>query len=130
MYGQFLSEDPVFINPNGFGATIYTLFLTDPQTQNSYSYARNNPINRSDPSGLFNIKTGAVEKGDTLSKITNILNTNNGTNYSVPQVAKLNGIKDANKITVGQTLIPNEKIPDITSSLNSLMEKKFIRLEN
>jgi len=121
--GQFISQDPVFRNPNGFGADFYTSFLNDPQTQNSYSYARNNPINRSDPSGLFNSKTGAVEKGDTLSKITNILNTNNGTNYSVPQVAKLNGIKDANKINIGQTLVPNEKIPDITSSLTSLMEK-------
>lgn len=114
--GQFISQDPMF-------RSFDEAWLADPQNQNSYSYARNNPINRSDPTGLFNIKTGAVEKGDTLSQITNILNNTNKTSYSVSQVANLNSIKDVNKITVGQTLIPNEKIPDITQSLTSLMEK-------
>ena len=44
--GQFLSQDPVF----WYLPKEYTL---DPQQQNSYSYARNNPINFSDPSGLI-----------------------------------------------------------------------------
>ncbi len=41
--GQFLSEDPVFwsIKQN----------ITDPQSLNSYSYANNNPIAKSDPTG-------------------------------------------------------------------------------
>ena len=42
--GQFISEDPMFWN---FDKS----WLVDPQNQNSYSYARNNPINLSDPSG-------------------------------------------------------------------------------
>jgi RHS repeat-associated protein len=44
--GEFLSEDPVFLgNPADQD-------LTNPQSLNSYSYANDNPINRSDPSGL------------------------------------------------------------------------------
>ncbi len=42
--GRFLSEDSEFINV-GFD-------FSNPQTMNSYSYAGNNPINVTDPSGL------------------------------------------------------------------------------
>jgi len=42
---KFLSEDPAVL-------TAPEKFLTDPQQLNFYSYARNNPINLSDPSGL------------------------------------------------------------------------------
>jgi RHS repeat-associated protein len=43
--GRFISQDPMFW---GLPAEL----LADPQQQNSYSYARNNPITMSDPSGL------------------------------------------------------------------------------
>lgn len=40
-----MSEDPLFLgNPKG-------QVLTDPQSLNSYSYANDNPITRSDPTG-------------------------------------------------------------------------------
>ncbi len=42
--GQFLNQDREFW-------TTSQSWLTDPQNQNSYSYARDNPINLSDPSG-------------------------------------------------------------------------------
>ena len=42
---RFISQDPMFWNFNAD-------WLSDPQTQNAYSYARNNPITGSDPSGL------------------------------------------------------------------------------
>src|SRR5215831_6259671 len=45
MKGEFLSEDPVF---NGDPKQ---QLLTDPQSLNSYSYANDNPITKSDPSG-------------------------------------------------------------------------------
>jgi RHS repeat-associated protein len=51
--GQFISQDPVFLNPEGQGKEIFTAFLTDPQTQNSYSYARDNPITLKDPDGKW-----------------------------------------------------------------------------
>src|SRR3990167_10211694 len=42
--GQFIGQDPMFwILPQEL--------LIDPQQQNSYSYARGNPINGKDPSG-------------------------------------------------------------------------------
>ena len=45
--GQFLSEDPLFLgNPKQQN-------LQDPQSLNSYSYAGDNPITRSDPTGLW-----------------------------------------------------------------------------
>ena len=43
--GEFLSEDPVFLGDPRLQA------LTDPQSLNSYSYANDNPISKSDPSG-------------------------------------------------------------------------------
>ncbi|MBI3337126.1 MAG: hypothetical protein HY005_00685, partial [Candidatus Staskawiczbacteria bacterium] len=42
--GRFISQDPMFW-------TLPVELLTDPQNQNSYAYARNNPIVGSDPSG-------------------------------------------------------------------------------
>jgi RHS repeat-associated protein len=51
--GQFISQDPVFLDPKSQGKEIFTIFLSDPQTQNSYTYARNNPITLSDPDGKF-----------------------------------------------------------------------------
>ena len=49
--GQFLSEDPVFweIGQTPDGKAI----LSDPQSQNSYSWARDNPIINKDPNGRF-----------------------------------------------------------------------------
>jgi RHS repeat-associated protein len=45
--GQFLTEDPVFLgNPNDQE-------LTNPQSLNSYSYSKNNPITGKDPTGKF-----------------------------------------------------------------------------
>ena len=43
--GEFLSEDPVFLGDPK------QQVLTDPQSLNSYSYANDNPITKSDPSG-------------------------------------------------------------------------------
>jgi RHS repeat-associated protein len=43
--GQFISEEPVFLGDPR------QQVLTDPQTLNSYSYANDNPISRSDPDG-------------------------------------------------------------------------------
>src|SRR5216684_7188642 len=43
--GEFLSEDPVFLGDPR------QQVLTDPQSLNSYSYANDNPITKSDPNG-------------------------------------------------------------------------------
>ncbi len=47
--GRFISEDSMFWSPEKV--------LMDPQSLNSYSYARNNPIILSDPSGMFGINS-------------------------------------------------------------------------
>jgi len=51
--GKFLSEDPVFL------ADPKQQVLTDPQSLNSYSYANDNPITKSDPTGRC-IEDGCV----------------------------------------------------------------------
>jgi RHS repeat-associated protein len=110
--GQFISQDPIFLgNP-------LQQNLKDPQSLNGYAYSEDNPITRSDPSGLFDAKNGVVQKGDTLGMITQAINGINGTNYSVNQVAKLNGISNPNKISVGQQIVPNMTfLTDISNPL-------------
>jgi len=55
--GEFLSEDPSYLavgNPNQVKQITgqdQSAFLADPQQSNSYGYARDNPITRSDPAG-------------------------------------------------------------------------------
>ena len=56
--GEFLSEDPSFLavgNPGQLKQLTQQeqqQFLLDPQQMNSYGYGRDNPISKSDPSGL------------------------------------------------------------------------------
>jgi RHS repeat-associated protein len=49
--GQFLSQDPVFLNMGVDRRT--PTALADPQLQNAYAYARNNPVALRDPEGEF-----------------------------------------------------------------------------
>ena len=114
--GRFISQDPlVRDNPMEF--------LADPQQLNSYNYARNNPVYYVDPSGLYNIKTGEVEKGDTLNNITTQINDTYNTSYSYNDIAKLNNISNPVKIEVNQIIIPNQETPDITVDLTNRMHK-------
>jgi RHS repeat-associated protein len=54
--GQFLSEDPIFLGDPRQQT------LTDPQDLNSYSYANDNPITKSDPNGRFSIVTSSAPR--------------------------------------------------------------------
>lgn len=63
--GQFASEDPL-VQKIGLDLKEVQRLLLDPQLQNYYSYARNNPINLSDPSGEASI-------GQLLSQISALL---------------------------------------------------------
>ena len=79
--GRFISEDPMFWSlPNDL--------LADPQQLNSYSYARNNPIVGSDPSGLVAV---------TVSGTTDLLNLNNNSSSNYLQDSKVlqNNIKNS-----------------------------------
>jgi RHS repeat-associated protein len=71
--GKFISQDPEFWLTS-------EEWLFDPQNQNSYSYARNNPISLSDPSGRSAI--GNLIKG-IKSAWNNIWNSNTA-NYQSP----------------------------------------------
>jgi RHS repeat-associated protein len=95
--GQFLSQDSVFWK-------LPKELLSDPQQLNSYSYARNNPIRMKDPSGMLSV-TGKIQKGDTLSKVTQQLNERFKLDLNISQVARANGIQNINNIKEGNRII-------------------------
>jgi RHS repeat-associated protein len=82
--GQFISEDPSFL---GMGASQITAqLLADPQQQNSYSYARNNPLRYTDPTGeeakenTYAALSGALQGlKDTLTSLLATLSNPVGT---------------------------------------------------
>jgi RHS repeat-associated protein len=116
---KFFSQDPVFWN-------LPLDYLLDPQQQNSYVYARNNPLNITDPTGLYNTKTGQVEEGDTQDGIVNTINSAFGIKTDWQTVYNVSFYKDnfGNKSLsdiVGQSLgIGTDVTVDITSQLNKL----------
>lgn len=75
--GRFISQDPILLGvPDD-------KILVDPQVLNYYGYSSDNPINKSDPSGLFNVSTGKVELGDTLPSVVSQLNGAYGKKYGI-----------------------------------------------
>jgi RHS repeat-associated protein len=118
--GRFTAVDPLVLSESSrpLGSV-----LANPQELNGYAYVVNNPLKYIDPTGMFNVKTGAVEKGDTLSAITKTVNQINKTSYSVSDMAKLNSITNPDSIKEGQILMPNEVIKDVTNELNGEMKK-------
>ena len=49
---RFMSPDPKFANPGALDEDDLSSYLTEPQKSNLYSYALNNPVRYTDPSGL------------------------------------------------------------------------------
>lgn len=96
--GRFWQQDPMFWN-------LSNDYLLNPQKQNSYSYGDNNPLRYIDPTGLFSITTGKIEKGDTLGEIRQQINSKFGISLTTNQLASGNGIKDQNKITAGKSIV-------------------------
>lgn len=82
---KFLSVDPI--------ANIYS-------SQSAYVFAANIPISLIDVQGMGpgDPLTHTVKKGDDLTKISKKYGV------SIEDIAKMNGIKDVNKISVGQKL--------------------------
>ena len=64
----------------------------------------NNPLRFIDPDGLFEIKTGIIEKGDNLIAIAKQINEKFKINLTIDQIANANNIKDANKIKTGDLI--------------------------
>jgi RHS repeat-associated protein len=95
--GRFISQDPV-------SQMIPEAYLTDPQRANMYAYARNNPMNRIDPTGLYDMKNRTVEKGDTMASIDGAINTYYGTRITMDDLAIINGINACGPLKVGSTV--------------------------
>ena len=95
-YGRFMSSDPK-------AERFYHI--------SPYTYCAGDPVNLVDPDGMFNIKTGEIEKGDNLTSITKQINDEYNLNLTVLDIASANGIDDINKITAGHyILLPGQNI--------------------
>ncbi|MFH0838443.1 MAG: RHS repeat-associated core domain-containing protein [Patescibacteria group bacterium] len=92
LIGRFISSDP------------WEGDLQNPQSLNKYTYVLNNPIMLVDPSGMINVKTGEVEKGDTMTSITGTYNNIYGTRLTPQQLAVINSVSDPDKIQTGQII--------------------------
>ncbi len=121
--GRFVSQDPLVLkNPEKV--------LEDPQSLNYYAYSRNNPLRFIDPTGLYNIETGRVEKGDTPDIIVNSINKTFGINTNWETVQQVSFYKDnfgektLDQI-VGKSLFIGKNITaDITDRLNGLNQSR------
>jgi len=80
----------------------------------------NNPHRFIDPDGMFEIKTGKIEKGDNLTIIAKQLNDKFKTNLTVEQIAKVNGIKNPDKIKEGNFIILPGAEVELNFDLKSL----------
>ncbi len=75
--GRFVSQDPAFWRLSG---DRLAAMLVDPQMQNSYAYARNNPLVYLDPDGEFSLKELTQKVATGLRNISNKVDNffNNG----------------------------------------------------
>jgi len=110
--GRFTSSDP-------WGGD-----FRNPQSFNKYSYVLNNPLIFVDPTGMYNMKSGEVEKGDTLSKITNELNDYFGTDYTYKDIAKFNDISNPDLINIGDKVYMGAYNDDGSAWLRSYDSKE------
>jgi RHS repeat-associated protein len=78
--GQFLSQDSVFRNIGVDSRTLQV--LTDPQSMNSYSYARGNPIIYKDASGEIPLLLATAGVGAFIGGIAGIAGQAIGDHYS------------------------------------------------
>lgn len=121
--GKFISEDP-------FMSSVPEQIMTDPQRFNTYSYARNNPINRFDPTGLFDTKTGLIEKGDTPELITNSINQSLGINTTWDTIADVSffqnnfGTTNPSDLVGKYAFVGTQITADITDVLAELNESR------
>ncbi|OGJ13621.1 hypothetical protein A2554_03750 [Candidatus Nomurabacteria bacterium RIFOXYD2_FULL_35_12] len=76
--GRFISEDAMFW-------ALPMELLVDPQQQNSYSYARNNPIVNRDPTGNLNISEAKNVINSFLSRLFNPQKSNTSTSTQPTQ---------------------------------------------
>ncbi|HUN24635.1 MAG TPA: RHS repeat-associated core domain-containing protein, partial [Anaerolineales bacterium] len=87
----FMSSDPWRIN------------LSDLLSTNLYNYVQGNPINITDPLGLFNWQTNTTESGDTLGDIAYVLDLSWSDLYNYGNNASLIGT-NPNYLRVGLVL--------------------------
>lgn len=90
---RFISVDPKYVSPDSLTSTDLAEFLANPQALNLYSYALNNPLAYTDPSGL-----DAISKTATTSDVIGIAA---GATDEISLVAYLNGANPSHALNTG-----------------------------
>jgi RHS repeat-associated protein len=117
-YGGKELDDAInlyYFNARYYDATIGRFISVDPiqDGSNWYVYCANSPLSFKDPTGLKLNEddiSWTVEDKDTLSDITQNVNEKYGTNFTVEELQKFNGIKEPRSIRRGDILkLPTEE---------------------
>jgi RHS repeat-associated protein len=132
-WGRFLRQDPVFLelgsNPD------LSKLLVDPQQLNAYAYARNNPLKYVDPTGMYNVKTGKIEKGDTKESITNEVNKAFGIKTTWKDIAEVSffktryGTTDPSKLVGRSTNTGTDDVVEVTEDIDLLLGMMSVKLK-
>jgi len=124
--GRWMGVDPLVLSP---ASKKFMSIMGDPQQVNYYQYTRNNPMKYVDPTGMYNVETGEIEKGDTKEGIVEQVNKVHGTSDTWEVIALIQDIDPNADLVIGMKLyVGTESTVQIDGSMNKLfdiVEKEF-----
>src|SRR3989339_333357 len=125
--GRFTQPDPMLLDTK---SPEFQQALLNPQMLNPYSYVSNNPLKYVDPEGMYNVKTGEIERGDSSEAICSAVNEAYGIDTNWETIAHVSffeenfGTVKVDDLIGQYTYVGTDNTIDITSRLNSLNQSR------